>query len=170
MGWARGVWRVGDGSAARLRRILTRAGLPSWLQGQRWQRARGGGGRDWPRREAAHPRRRDCAGEWWGLEGGAVRMLCSACHAAYQRRLGVGPLLACPGASSCQEEGGSRCHAPCTSAGCYTSCCTSTNHSKFALFCPFAPQVARIWPEEEWELRSPMKNLDDGASVSFSMT
>lgn len=27
--------------------------------------------------------------------------------------------------------------------------------------------VARIWPEEEWEMRSPMKNLDDGASVSF---
>ena len=31
-------------------------------------------------------------------------------------------------------------------------------------------QVARVWPEEEWELRSPMKNLDDGASVSFSMS
>lgn len=27
--------------------------------------------------------------------------------------------------------------------------------------------VARIWPEDEWELRSPLRNLDDGASVSF---
>ncbi len=27
--------------------------------------------------------------------------------------------------------------------------------------------VARIWPESEWDLRSPLKNLDDGAAVSF---
>ena len=27
--------------------------------------------------------------------------------------------------------------------------------------------VVRIWPADEWEMRSPTKNLDDGEGASF---
>lgn len=27
--------------------------------------------------------------------------------------------------------------------------------------------VVRVWPDAEWELRSPTKNLDDGESAAF---